>query len=83
MPGSLVAFTRNGRHLGVAFRDLNSGEYLPAGSLFTDPAAQEEPAELKFNFGAGGRLLLPPGRDLCAPRRPAPDSPAPRAGRIA
>jgi hypothetical protein len=49
--GSLVAFARNGRALGVAYRDLYAGEYLPAASLFTDPDLQAESAELRFNFG--------------------------------
>ena len=81
-----MAFTRNGRDLGVAFRDLNSGEYLPAGSLFTDPAVQEEPAELKFNFGAGPASFFPPPPPRLGPLLvPAlcPDFPAPRAVRIA
>mgnify|MGYP004363749391 CR=1 FL=1 len=80
-----MAFTRNGRDLGVAFRDLNSGEYLPAGSLFTDPAVQEEPAELKFNFGAGPASFFPLPPRLGPLLVPAlyPDSPAPRAVRIA
>ena len=58
--GSLVAFARNGRPLGAAYRDLYAGEYLPAGSLFTDPDLQAEPAELKFNFGEGTQRRPPP-----------------------
>ena len=57
--GSLVAFARNGRPLGAAYRDLYAGEYLPAGSLFTDPDLQAEPAELKFNFGEGTQRRPP------------------------
>ena len=77
--GSLVAFARNGRPLGAAYRDLYAGEYLPAGSLFTDPDLQAEPAELKFNFGEGTQRR-PPLLD-CPQHPPPPPLSTPRPGK--
>ena len=51
LPGSFLAFSRNGVAQGTAFEDLLKGVYFPAGSLFTLPD-QERPAQIKFNFGA-------------------------------
>eukprot|EP00240_Pyramimonas_obovata_P001044 CAMPEP_0118930446 /NCGR_PEP_ID=MMETSP1169-20130426/7130_1 /TAXON_ID=36882 /ORGANISM="Pyramimonas obovata, Strain CCMP722" /LENGTH=473 /DNA_ID=CAMNT_0006872805 /DNA_START=10 /DNA_END=1431 /DNA_ORIENTATION=- len=48
--GSMVAFSKNGKMLGVAFRDIIEGTYFPAASLYTQPNPAKL-AEVRFNFG--------------------------------
>jgi hypothetical protein len=50
LPGSGVAFTKNGALQGVAFSDICEGTYYPAASLYTRHR-QAEGATVTFNFG--------------------------------
>lgn len=52
VPGSIVAFSRNGAAQGVAFRDIVAGKYFPAVSMFTLPH-QKAGATVMLNFGPG------------------------------
>ena len=82
LPGSVVAFSKNGECQGVAFRDILEGTYYPAVSLFTLPE-QAEGASALFNFGPDFQypppLLegLPPARASCTLARPATPPPPP------
>ena len=74
LPGSFLAFSRNGVAQGTAFEDLLKGVYFPAGSLFTLPD-QERPAQIKFNFGACPRPApCPHASPDCAAPPPSPSS---------
>lgn len=44
VPGSFIAFYKNGRPLGTAYRDVFSGEYFPGVSIYKS-------AQVRFNFG--------------------------------
>ena len=70
MPGTKVIFFKNGMCQGVAFADLQEGKYFPAASLFTHPS-QEEPAEVKFNFGPDFQHV--PNEDEYRQARPVSD----------
>mmetsp|Transcript_33688 Transcript_33688/g.63441 ORF Transcript_33688/g.63441 Transcript_33688/m.63441 type:complete len:365 (+) Transcript_33688:105-1199(+) len=50
LKGSLVAFSKNGKMQGVAYRDILEGSYFAAVSLYTLPNP-EKLAEVRFNFG--------------------------------
>ncbi|GBF97369.1 histone methyltransferase complex subunit [Raphidocelis subcapitata] len=58
LPGSGVAFTKNGTLQGVAFTDMLEGCYYPAASLYTRHA-QAEGATVAFNFGPDFRHAPP------------------------
>lgn len=68
LEGSLVAFSKNGKMQGVAYRDINEGTYSPAASIHTLPK-QKEGATVTFNFGPDFEY---PVAELegCAPARP-------------
>lgn len=86
LPGSLVAFSRNGVPQGTAFTDLLEGTYYPAASLYTLPE-QREGATVTFNFGPHFAHQPPavdgagPARPMCeaAGEPPAAQAPAPAA----
>ncbi|KAK3240421.1 hypothetical protein CYMTET_49739 [Cymbomonas tetramitiformis] len=50
LESSWVAFSKNGRSQGVAYRGLHEGEYLPSVSIFTLPNPPQL-AEVRCNFG--------------------------------
>eukprot|EP00803_Ostreobium_quekettii_P001212 evm.model.scf_206EXC.8 EVM.evm.TU.scf_206EXC.8 scf_206EXC:80995-86740(-) len=50
LPGSMVAFSKNGCFQGEAYRDILEGTYCPAASIYTLPE-QTDGATLTFNFG--------------------------------
>lgn len=68
LPGSVIAFTRNGVLQGVAFRDFLEGTYHPAASLYTLPE-QAEGATVAFSFGPDF-VHAPPVPEGCAAARP-------------
>lgn len=47
--GSEIAFFRNGKFQGIAFKDLSAGRYFPAASMYTLP--DEPKCVVKFHFG--------------------------------
>ncbi|XP_051142585.1 protein TRAUCO-like [Andrographis paniculata] len=49
VPGSEISFFKNGICQGVAFKDLYSGRYYPAASMYTLP--NQPNCVVKFNFG--------------------------------
>ncbi|KAA6425420.1 MAG: Set1 Ash2 histone methyltransferase complex subunit ASH2 [Trebouxia sp. A1-2] len=68
LEGSLVAFTKNGRMQGIAYRDINEGTYSPAASIYTLPE-QKDGATVTFNFGPDFEHTLPELQG-CPPARP-------------
>eukprot|EP00899_Mesostigma_viride_P019370 jgi/Mesvir1/27434/Mv07223-RA.1 len=80
LPGSAVAFFKNGVFQGVAFRDINDGCYYPAVSTYTLPKPVGGGACVRCNFGptfafppvlpedltreGGGASPLPPPRPM-------------------
>lgn len=67
IPGSEIAFFKNGICQGTAFKDLFGGRYFPAASMYTLP--NQPNCTVKFNFGPdfecfpedfGGRLIPRP-----------------------
>ncbi|KAK4482430.1 hypothetical protein RD792_009587 [Penstemon davidsonii] len=49
VPGSEIAYYKNGICQGVAFKDLYGGRYYPAASMYTLP--NQPNCVVKFNFG--------------------------------
>ncbi|XP_078435530.1 histone H3K4 methyltransferase TRAUCO [Wolffia australiana] len=49
VPGSEIAFFKNGKCQGTAFTDLYGGRYYPAASMYTLP--NQPNCEVRFNFG--------------------------------
>lgn len=74
LPGSVVAFTRNGVLQGEAFRDIPEGTYYPTVSLFT-LQRQKEGAKVAFNFGPEFKFP-PPVLEGCPAAAPMSDVPA-------
>ena len=78
LPGSEIAFFKNGVCQGTAFTDLTAARYFPAASLYTLPS-QTEGATVRFNFGPDFAFPLPdwgarpvPGALCDAPPVPKP-----------
>jgi hypothetical protein len=59
LPGSGVAFTKNGALQGVAYADISEGTYYPAAALYTRHR-QADGATVTFNFGPN--FQFPPPR---------------------
>jgi Set1/Ash2 histone methyltransferase complex subunit ASH2 len=74
LPGSVLAFTRNGVLQGVAIRDLLEGTYFPTASLYTLPQ-QKEGATVTFNFGPDFKFP-PPSIEGCPAAEPVSALPA-------
>jgi Set1/Ash2 histone methyltransferase complex subunit ASH2 len=53
LPGSFIAFTKNGKFQGVAYTEIYEGTYYPTISLYTKPT-QAHPASVTANFGTPG-----------------------------
>ncbi|KAI8474829.1 MAG: concanavalin A-like lectin/glucanase domain-containing protein [Monoraphidium minutum] len=81
LPGSGVAFSKNGELQGVAYSDILEGTYYPAVSLYTRHC-QPEGATVTFNFGpdfahAPPRVEgWPEARGVCELAGPAPPAEA-------
>lgn len=67
VPGSEIAFFRNGVIQGTAFKDISAGRYFPAASMYTLP--NEPNCTVKFHFGPDFRF---PPRDIG--ERPVPQA---------
>mmetsp|Transcript_1749 Transcript_1749/g.4454 ORF Transcript_1749/g.4454 Transcript_1749/m.4454 type:complete len:307 (+) Transcript_1749:122-1042(+) len=67
LPGSCIAFTKNGKLQGMAYRDVTEGKYYPAGSIYTLPE-QAEGATLCFNYGPAFKYPCPVVEGLPEPR---------------
>eukprot|EP00271_Cylindrocystis_brebissonii_P004738 TRINITY_DN16571_c0_g1_i1.p1 TRINITY_DN16571_c0_g1~~TRINITY_DN16571_c0_g1_i1.p1 ORF type:complete len:543 (+),score=103.07 TRINITY_DN16571_c0_g1_i1:382-2010(+) len=67
VPGSEIAFFKNGICQGTAFRDIYAGRYYPAASMFSLPDPNEK-ASVYFNFGPDFKF---PPRDWGG--RPVPE----------
>lgn len=74
LPGSVLAFTRNGVVQGVAFKDILEGSYYPMASVFTLPE-QKEGATVTFNFGPDFKYS-PPVIEGCPAAAPVSVIPA-------
>mmetsp|Transcript_5464 Transcript_5464/g.13338 ORF Transcript_5464/g.13338 Transcript_5464/m.13338 type:complete len:305 (+) Transcript_5464:298-1212(+) len=85
VPGSCIAFAKNGALQGVAFRDLPEDTYYPAGSLYTLPN-QAEGASIEFNFGPEFKFQppelegLPSALPVCRLAEPADAAAEPAGG---
>lgn len=58
LPGSMIAFTKNGVLQGVAYQDFLEGTYYPSAALYTLPK-QAEGASVRFNFGPDFQFPAP------------------------
>ncbi|GAB4821654.1 hypothetical protein N2152v2_008700 [Parachlorella kessleri] len=82
LPGSWVAFTRNGKLQGKAFEPIKEGTYYPAISLYTDAAKEPfETARVRCNFGETAFAHPPPqlegvpaAKPLCEVAGPRPQA---------
>jgi Set1/Ash2 histone methyltransferase complex subunit ASH2 len=78
LPGSFIAFTKNGKFQGVAYTDIYEGTYYPTISLYTKPT-QAHPASVTANFGtpagsggSGSTFATMKGRNA-RPSKPVPE----------